>query len=100
MRRILLPVLSLLLLITASCSRGGSPSPGTVSDSKSPDVTVPTASAPPSSPAQRSAGAVATSKPVSLEQADQSQAGTEAVERKIIRNADLVMEVDEPSETQ
>lgn len=37
---------------------------------------------------------------VSLEQAAESQSASQAVERKIIRNADLVLEVDDPAETQ
>lgn len=43
---------------------------------------------------------VAAKQEVSLSQADQSQLVNEAVDRKIIRNADLSLEVDSPAEAQ
>jgi hypothetical protein len=106
-------VLSLSLLIVVSVSGcsgardGGAPMPGS---SRSSD----TASTAPASPAPAaeagrfgSASDLAPAskqeaefKPVSLDEAGNAQPGAEAVGRKIIRNAEITLEVEKPGEVQ
>ena len=89
------------LLLTISCgsaSRDAAPTMPATTAEQSP------AAASPASYAAKSgsvdADATTTTKPVSLEKAGESDQAAQAVERKIIRNADMVLEVDDPSEAQ
>lgn len=117
MTRLSLSLCSLLLVLgLASCGgaerSGGAPhesvapppsSPAYDNSPKSvePATTAQSADKPmPGGGAPSRATAGGESKPVSLEQAGASQSSTEAITRKIIRNAEFTIEVDDPSPLQ
>ncbi|MGB8507797.1 MAG: DUF4349 domain-containing protein [Pyrinomonadaceae bacterium] len=93
-------IFTFALIFCAGCGAGRSPerSGGSVANSS---TSVPASQGgAANAPAGKTADGSATVQNVSLQQAATSQAAPAAVERKIIRNADLTVELDTPAEGQ
>ena len=94
MRPTVIPIVMLLLFALAGCAAQQRASLGNANSSSAPTLAESGRAA--GAPQGGGAGGQAVAQNVSLQQADASQNAAAAVERKIMRNAELSLETDEP----